>query len=731
MAISESQMSSATVALDNLIWPVAKMDDAVLLLAQAKCWVEKDAVVAYDRGPIVDALAFDRRIEQSAQRLGLEVEAFGAPFGKADLLIRSAGPAILKLPAAAQGERLLVLLRSNRRTACIIAPDRRVHRVPHEVVVEALWGDLTAAWRSQIAALLTKVSPNGSAGEWRRARAERALLAEIIGTSVQRGGWLLRLPPGAPLPRQLRTARIPGSVGLLLASYLAQLLLTVFAWWLIGRGALSGEFTWAGLWAWSLVLLTTIPFQLLTTFAQRQLVTRFGTLFKVRMLHGALQLQPDEVRHQGAGQFLGRVLAADQVEQVALAGGLVALLSGLQLVFSMFILAAGAGGPLPALLLLAWSLLLPVLGWRYDVVSEAFSAAHRSMTSDLVERMVGHRTRLAQEDPLHWHDDEDVILERYVHLQRRKDRAEVHLVLVPRGWIVVGLAWFVYTLTTQQLDVAQLAVILGGVLFAHQSLSSLTLGIRAFVSLRNAWGEVQTLYAAATRSVDASDQAGESTPSDLFQSADASSASGNSPPLFAAEAVDFRYQDRAHATLRNCHLRIIAGERILLTGPSGGGKSTLAALLAGLRRPDAGSIKLWGHDQRHVRTADWRRRVVIVPQFHENYVLTGTLAFNLLLGRRWPPTASDLAEARSICLELGLGGLIDRMPAGLEQTVGESGWRLSHGECSRIYVARALLQGADLLILDESFGALDAESLQLTMACVCRHADTLLVIAHP
>jgi ATP-binding cassette subfamily B protein len=71
------------------------------------------------------------------------------------------------------------------------------------------------------------------------------------------------------------------------------------------------------------------------------------------------------------------------------------------------------------------------------------------------------------------------------------------------------------------------------------------------------------------------------------------------------------------------------------------------------------------------------------------------------------------------------------MPAGLQQMVGESGWQLSHGERSRLYIARALLQQADLLILDESFGALDPGNLQRALRCVLQRAPTLLVIAHP
>jgi ABC-type transport system involved in cytochrome bd biosynthesis fused ATPase/permease subunit len=84
-----------------------------------------------------------------------------------------------------------------------------------------------------------------------------------------------------------------------------------------------------------------------------------------------------------------------------------------------------------------------------------------------------------------------------------------------------------------------------------------------------------------------------------------------------------------------------------------------------------------------------------------------------------------------VCRALGLGELIDRMPAGLEQAVGETGWQLSHGERSRLYIARALLQGADLVVLDESFGALDPETLRQALRCVLERAPAVLVIAHP
>ena len=139
---------------------------------------------------------------------------------------------------------------------------------------------------------------------------------------------------------------------------------------------------------------------------------------------------------------------------------------------------------------------------------------------------------------------------------------------------------------------------------------------------------------------------------------------------------------------------------------------------------------LRGRDRRTLG-ASWHQFATEAPQFHENHLLSGSLGFNLLLDRRWPATEDDLADARQICDELGLGDLVDRMPGGLNQMVGETGWQLSHGERSRIFLARALLQDAELTVLDEIFAALDPESLRLCLDCAVRRARTLLVIAHP
>ena len=95
------------------------------------------------------------------------------------------------------------------------------------------------------------------------------------------------------------------------------------------------------------------------------------------------------------------------------------------------------------------------------------------------------------------------------------------------------------------------------------------------------------------------------------------------------------------------------------------------------------------------------------------------------------PAPGDLEDAEAVCRALGLGPLIEKMPAGLQQQVGETGWQLSHGERSRVFLARALLQRSDLVVLDESFGALDPVTVDACLRCALDRAPSLLVIAHP
>jgi ATP-binding cassette subfamily B protein len=615
----------------------------------------------------------------------------------------------------------------------MLCPDLRVRRLR----LEALRSLLTRPYDAYLAEQIDQVLADAEVPAERLGRARSAILRDQLGPVRIEAGWLLRLPPSAGLHNQFRQAGIYRPVWIMLVMYFIQQLLSIASWFVIGRGIFQGHFDVGWLLAWVILLLSTIPVQIIVSDAQSELSMNAGALFKQRLILGTLKLDPEEIRHQGMGQFLNRVMESEAVEMLALSGGFTALLSFIELGLAVAILQRGAGGSLSAASLVFWVLLALVFLWRYFQTSRIWTESYREMTNHLVEEMVGHRTRLIQQDPRHWHEGEDQELDRYLKLSENMDRIGVTInSFITRGWILVGLGGITLAFVSGSPSPQALAISLGGVLLASQGLGKLTAGAQSLSSLMNAWQQVGPLFNAATRprqlpALGFVPPARGQTPASSPAEQTLSPAGNGQPALIQARELAFRYRPQGRPILQDCTLQIYPGDRLLLEGPSGGGKSTLAAVLTGLRAPESGSLLLWGYDRQLLGVEEWRKRVVMAPQFQENYVFSETLAFNLLMGRGWPPTPEDLEEAESICQELGLGEVLQRMPSGFQQMVGESGWQLSHGERSRLFIARTLLQKADLIVLDESFGALDPENLERALQCVLRRAPTLLVIAHP
>ena len=343
------------------------------------------------------------------------------------------------------------------------------------------------------------------------------------------------------------------------------------------------------------------------------------------------------------------------------------------------------------------------------------------MTDDLVERMVAHRTRLAQEPMEQWHEDEDHLLDNYLKLSHRLDDSSQRLkVLVPRGWLLLAILALGPSFVFGSPTTARLGIAVGGVLLAYNALRHLVEGMEQFIAAWIACRRVSVFWNAQVTKP--------ATPT--FMPPGASDAE-DGQPLVDAQRLVYRYPHRSEPVLQGVDLRVRSGDQILLEGDSGSGKTTLANILADLRTPQSGVLLLDGLDRHTIGPAGWRRRVVLAPQFHDNHVLLGSLAFNLLMGRNWPPTPQDLEAAWQVCQRLGMGPLLERMPGGMFQLVGETGWQLSHGEQSRLFMARALLQGTELVILDESLAALDPKTLQKTADLLFESARSVLLVAHP
>lgn len=705
--------------LDTCLWPLPRLHEGVELL----CAVFADRRDSTPTVPSVssqaarDAHLLGRDLDRIASPFDLEFEPIEVEYAAATHL---GGPLVVAVPAdskEAPPPGYLVIRGDVRAGVLVLTTAGTWRAVPRVVVAEAVRAPMLGGDAREVGAIVDRFVPGR-----RRARARDAMLQSFFGDRRLTDAWLLQHDPGGPFAAQVTQARVPRAVVGLVALHAIQVALWMLAWTVVGRSALGGQ-TSTGWWmAWGLLLLTIVPLQTRSAWLQGSITLTIGRLLKERLLTGALRLEPDEVRQHGAGRHLGRVIESDAIETLALSGGLMALLAAVELLGAGLAFTGGVAPVVQTLLLLTFTALVIVTALAYHARRRRWTDWRLAMTHEFVERLTGHRTRLAQEEPERWHADEDRAIDEYVVRSHALDRLAPWLqTLAPRLWVLLSLAVIMPAFVGGAAP-APLAISVGAVLLATLALRRFADGLSQISGATAAWTEAQPLFAAATR-----------RPHIPAIAEPAAAADGTRPRAKTLELRDigFRYPSRPKPVLAGVDLVADAGDRLLLQGRSGGGKSTLASMIAGLRTPDSGLVLVQGLDRRTLGDHAWRRRTVAVPQFHENHVFAETFAFNLLMGRRWPPKQSDLDLAEQIAGELGLAGLIARMPAGLLQLVGESGWQLSHGERSRLFMARALLQESDLLILDESFAALDPETLRDCLHCVLRRAPTLLVVAHP
>ncbi|WP_405442115.1 ABC transporter ATP-binding protein/permease [Streptomyces avidinii] len=196
------------------------------------------------------------------------------------------------------------------------------------------------------------------------------------------------------------------------------------------------------------------------------------------------------------------------------------------------------------------------------------------------------------------------------------------------------------------------------------------------------------------------------------------------PVPVTVRGLTFGYPDSEEPVVRDVDLTIPAGGSLALVGATGAGKSTLAALIAGIAAPQAGSVRIGSTDLAGLDEAGARALVSILTQ--ETHVFSGPLAEDLRLAA---PEAGD-AELRDALRTVGADGWVDALPEGLNTPVGEGGERLDVTKVAHIALARLVLGRTPVVVLDESTaeaGSEGAAELERAVLAACAGRTTLFV----
>lgn len=193
------------------------------------------------------------------------------------------------------------------------------------------------------------------------------------------------------------------------------------------------------------------------------------------------------------------------------------------------------------------------------------------------------------------------------------------------------------------------------------------------------------------------------------------------------DQVSFSYPGAERQALIEISFRATAGQTIALVGASGGGKTTVSALIPRFYRATSGQIRIDGIDINELALTSLRHNIALVSQ--DIVLFNDTVEANIAFGSRDVYSREDVISAAKAA---NAWEFIEQLPQGIDTTIGEDGAKLSGGQRQRIAIARALLKNAPILILDEATSALDTESerqVQTALSTLMKDRTTL-VIAH-
>lgn len=197
-------------------------------------------------------------------------------------------------------------------------------------------------------------------------------------------------------------------------------------------------------------------------------------------------------------------------------------------------------------------------------------------------------------------------------------------------------------------------------------------------------------------------------------------------PSITLDNVIFAYENSAVNAIDGIDLSVKAGEHIALVGPSGGGKTTLASLIARFWDVKRGAVKIGGADVRNIPSDELMKYVSYV--FQDSKLLKMSIMDNVRMGR---PDAAD-EEVMQALRDAQCMDIIEKFPDGVNTMIGSKGIYVSGGECQRLSIARAFLKNAPVLILDEATAFADPDNERLVQQAFEKLSKdkTVIMIAH-
>jgi subfamily B ATP-binding cassette protein MsbA len=450
--------------------------------------------------------------------------------------------------------------------------------------------------------------------------------------------------------------------------------------------------------------------------AMQWVATRVVTDLRTAMFDRLLTLPVGYFDHHSSGNLIAR--HTFHVERVmdAATGVVITLLRDTLMILGLLAWAFHVNWRLTLIMLAV----TPPTAWVVRLVSRRLRNLNRSL-----QDTVGELTRVIQETvhgnrEIKIYGGTEVEKRRFREFNERMRRRQLQLAAVTEANVPI----------VQLLTVTALALVIYYAALRSQA-GAITVG--EFVSLVGALALLSPPIKRLTK-INAQLQSGLAAAESVFSLLDeaAERDTGELPLTRVTGAIGFEHVSYTPSgtrtrVLEDICLEIRAGETVALVGPSGGGKTTLASLLARFYSPSAGTIRLDGVDLRELRLTDLRGQIAYVGQ--HVMLFNDTVAANIAYGAQKRATRERIRDAAEKAHVLEFAS---RLPQGLDTPIGENGVRLSAGQRQRIAIARALIKDTPILILDEATSALDSQSERIVQLAIdaLRQGRTSLVIAH-